>query len=602
MKYLSLFMKTFDTDQIVQFDDYVLHARKEDGYINAGKLCAMCDKKFYNWFDNRHAQEFLKELELLFKESGIDKPLYTIGRKENRRGTFVHPLVAINIAQWASTKFEVRVVSWIYELFLTGSVDINTTHTISTLDNIRVQQLELENTKLQEYLIKREQEYYNLEVKHERLRDKKTRHKFQTGNCFYILRDIDCKYEVYKFGQTNNFTNRLSTYRTGSPRMTIQRLIYIENHIEFEECVKNYFKENGHLKFANHEYVEIPLDYINNVINTFLQKFDCDIYEIDTSVLNCINKKYLDCISGKQIDQIFNYIQDTSDLNVENISNKLVELEKCADTLKQKAEIINDKLNTFNETNICKILDTVTKVDTKFNEMQKYSERTRQIACDNQPIQKTIQVNRVTTIDNIIIQDFEHEYPLKRRIRKSDFEFLIGQINLKYNRDTHKWFILQFIFHICYYTGIAPRNLISMSREDIVNYINGHPIKINDTYNLLTNDFIKDKFAFLVPYIDNLLRAGMANHYGGKLTYRQLCKWLKLYFDKLEQKNFGKILPKDESYRLYDFKTVLLFRLYNSGMAISDISTFLHHKNICTTQNHLKDHKFLYDETFQFEL
>lgn len=592
-------MKSFDVDQIVQFENYSIHARKEDGYINAGKLCTMCNKKFAHWFENKRSKEFMKELELQFKEANLNKPLYINFKKDKIHGTYVHPLVAINIAQWASTKFEVRIVSWIFELFLTGSININTTKTVSDLEHLRIQQLEYENEDLRKRLYMKEQEYYNLEIKHERLRDKKTRHKFQNGNCFYILRDIDCKYEVYKFGQTNNFTNRLSTYRTSSPRMTIQRLIYIENHIEFEECVKNYFKENGHLKFANHEYVEIPLNYINNVINTFLQKFTCDIYEIDTNVLNCINKKYLECISGEQIDQIFNYIQNTSDLNVENISNKLTELDKYTNILQQKVNIINDKLNTFDETNFCKILDTVTKVDSKFDEMQKYSERTRQIACEKQPVQKTIQVKRVTTIDNIIIQDFEHDYPLKRRIRKSDFDYIVEQINLKHIRNTHKWFILQFIFHICYYTGVAPRRLITMTRDDIVNYINGKSIKIGDTYNLLANEFIKSKFTFLLPYIDNLLPGGMVNNYNGKLTYRQLCKWTKTYFDKLEQKNFGKILVKNENYRLYDFKTVLLYRLYNSGMAISDISTFLHHKNICTTQNHLKDHKFLYDESFK---
>lgn len=611
-------MKTFDTDQIVQFDKYVLHARKEDGYINAGKLCAMCDKKFYNWMDNKRSKEFLKELELVFKESNIDKPLYINDRRNNYHGTFVHPLVAINIAQWASTKFEVRVVSWIYELFLTGSVDINTTHTISTLDNIRYQQLELEHTKLKEYLIQREQEYYNLEVKHERLKEKKQRHKFQNGNCFYIVHDLDCKYKVYKFGQTSDFTKRLSSLRTSSPRMTVERLIYIDKHVEFEECVKNYFRENGHLRFSNHEYVEIPLEYINKVIDLIVTRFDCYIFEINKDVLDCINKKYFDCLSNDittSVDQIFNYIQETADTDVENISRKITDLESCANTLKQKADSIYDKLDTFDkncneitnkldtfqQNQIIQILNTVEKVDYKFKEFEEDLKQTKQIACNNQSVHKTIQTKRVTTMDNIEIQDFEHTHPLKRRFRKSDFEFLVEQIDKYCTKSTHRWFLHHFILHICNYTGVAPRKFISMTRENIIDYINGKQVKIDDTYVLYTNDFIVKKFEFLLPYVDNLLPGGMVSQYGGKLTYRQLSKWFRKYFDNLEIKNFGKILPNLEGYRLYDFKTMLLYRLSNSGMAISDISTFLHHKNISTTQFHLNKHNLIYDEDFSID-
>ena len=577
-------MKSFDTEQYVQIENYSLYARKEDGYINVGKLCSLYGKKFAHWLENSKSQKFLTELESMFKERGITAPLYTKTRKENKHGTYAHPIVAIHVAQWASVKFEVQIMTWIYEMYLTGGVKTQTNTLINHLDDIRMQQVNQENEKLlkkqnklqqtllqkqkekeelHKSLIQKEKEYYNLEVKYEKLKDKKSRHKFQSGNCFYILRDIDCKYEMYKFGQTSNFTNRLSTYRTSSPKMLVKRLIYINKHIEFEDCIKNYFKEKGYLKYSNHEYVEISLTKINEIIDVFLSKFKCDIYEIDAKLLDCINQKYIDCVSTEDVDKIFDYIQETSDTNITHISQKLKD------------------------------------IDTLFEKIHIELEQTKQIACEKQPVQKTIQVKRVTTIDNIIIQDFEHDYPLKRRIRKSDFDYIVEQINLKHIRNTHKWFILQFIFHICYYTGVAPRRLITMTRDDIVNYINGKSIKIGDTYNLLANEFIKSKFTFLLPYIDNLLPGGMVNNYNGKLTYRQLCKWTKTYFDKLEQKNFGKILVKNENYRLYDFKTVLLYRLYNSGMAISDISTFLHHKNICTTQNHLKDHKFLYDESFK---
>lgn len=257
----------------------------------------MCGKKLSYWMDNNRTKEFLTELKKYFDEQGITAPLYTTSRSENRHGTYVHPLVAINIAQWASpkfevrsSKFEIRVLSWVYELFLTGSVNANSTMSLNELEQTRIKQLEHKITKL-------EQDYYTLEVKHERLKHKKPRHQFDRGNCFYIVRDLDCKYMVYKFGQTDDFTKRLSTLRTSCPRMTVERLIYIENHIEFENLVKQCFKDNGHLKFQNHEFVEIPLDYVNKVVDKFL--IDYEYGELPTHILECINKKYLDCVSDK---------------------------------------------------------------------------------------------------------------------------------------------------------------------------------------------------------------------------------------------------------------------------------------------------------------
>lgn len=519
----------------IQSEDYPQYVREKDGYINVGKLCTLYGKRFPNWLENSRTKKFLKDLKLLFKNRGITTPLYTNIRKENIQGTYAHPLVAINVIQWISPKFEISIATLVYELFLTSEqIDIQN-DTIEQLDYERISQIKHENS---------------LDFKH----------KFHAGNCFYIVYDIDCKYEMYKFGQTNNFAKRLSALRNTSPRMIVKRLIYMENHIEFENYIKKFFKENGYLKFINREYVDIPYKQLNQIIDLLISELKYNIYEIDTKILDCVNKKYLDCVSTKNIDKIFNFIEESSIINEQQIVEKL--------------QIIEDQFKKFSEEKI-----------------QKFAK--------NDNIIQTIQVKRVTIMDNIIIQDFEHDYPLKRRIRKSDFDYIVEQIDTKYTRDTHKWFILQFIFHTCYYTGVAPRRLITMTRDEIVDYINGKSIRIGDTYNLLTNDFIKSKFTFLLPYIDNLLPGGMVNQYGGKLTYRQLCKWTRTYFEKLEQKNFGKILTKDDGYRLYDFKTVLLYRLYNSGMAISDISTFLHHKNICTTQNHLKDHKFLYDETFQ---
>ena len=148
MKYLTSFMKSFDTDQVIQIENYSLYARKEDGYINVGKLCSLYGKKFAHWLENSKSQKFLTELESMFTERGITAPLYTKTRKENKHGTYAHPIVAIHVAQWASVKFEVQIMTWIYEMYLTGGVKTQTNTLINHLDEIRMQQVNQENEKL----------------------------------------------------------------------------------------------------------------------------------------------------------------------------------------------------------------------------------------------------------------------------------------------------------------------------------------------------------------------------------------------------------------------------------------------------------------------
>jgi hypothetical protein len=204
-------------------------------------------------------------------------------------------------------------------------------------------------------------------------------------------------------------------------------------------------------------------------------------------------------------------------------------------------------------------------------------------------------VNRVVNMCDMIVEDFDYAQPLKKLIRKTDFDFIVSQIDEHHVRGSHQWFIHQYIFHICYYSGIGPKLLLTLNREDIIDYINGTFTK----FTIFTNTFVRDKFKFLVPYIDGLLPGGMVNRYGTKLTYRQLSKWVEIYFRQLEMKNFGKLLPLDESYKLYDFKSMLLFRLHNSGMNISDISMYMHHKNICTTEQHLLSRNLIYNHEFK---
>lgn len=98
-----------------------IQQRLMDGYINATALCKASDKKFNDYNRLKATEEFINEL---VADTGIPvSELIQIisGGTPQFQGTWVHPQVAINLAQWASPKFAVMVSKWVFE-WMTGNV------------------------------------------------------------------------------------------------------------------------------------------------------------------------------------------------------------------------------------------------------------------------------------------------------------------------------------------------------------------------------------------------------------------------------------------------------------------------------------------------
>lgn len=117
-------------------------SRTEDGYINATQLCKAGGKEFFKWNENKKTKEFLEVLSGSLRIR-IDLLIQSIADGPNDfRGTWVHPKVAINIAQWISPKFAVQVSEWIYELLSTGSVKLE--RPVKALTNLTELDIEAE--------------------------------------------------------------------------------------------------------------------------------------------------------------------------------------------------------------------------------------------------------------------------------------------------------------------------------------------------------------------------------------------------------------------------------------------------------------------------
>lgn len=103
-----------------QIQNNVVQQRFKDGYINATAMCRVAGKQWGHYRSLNSTEAFLQEL-----GSDIGIPITELvqsvrGGEPSLQGTWVHPDVAIHLAQWLSPKFAVRVSRWVRE-WMTGA-------------------------------------------------------------------------------------------------------------------------------------------------------------------------------------------------------------------------------------------------------------------------------------------------------------------------------------------------------------------------------------------------------------------------------------------------------------------------------------------------
>ncbi len=115
------------------FNNVKIKQRKSDGYLNASDMCKATGKRWPDYRRLDNVQEFLDALSLDTKIPVVQIPtteqnqglIETIqGGTPEKQGTWVHPRVAVNLAQWCSPEFAVLVSEWVVELLTTGHVEL----------------------------------------------------------------------------------------------------------------------------------------------------------------------------------------------------------------------------------------------------------------------------------------------------------------------------------------------------------------------------------------------------------------------------------------------------------------------------------------------
>ena len=238
---------------------FTIEHREEDGYINVTNLCKAGGKLFKNWKKTQKTKAFLQVLnnEVPFGTSLLIKKQKGYGSEQC---TWVHPQVAINIAQWISPQFDVKVSGWVYEIMMTGTVDITSTKTYKEL------QKENKNHKIRiQYLTKK---YMKAQP----------RVQYEEQYVVYILTTKRMKKDrVYILGKATNLTNRLSTYNKSDEHEVVfyqgcgdEETMSMVEGMTFQ-YLKKYREQANRERFILPENEEIKL--FSNVIKKCIEFF-----------------------------------------------------------------------------------------------------------------------------------------------------------------------------------------------------------------------------------------------------------------------------------------------------------------------------------------
>ena len=176
--------------------------------------------------------------------------LVDINKGGTHIGTWIHPELAIQLAQWLSPKFAIQVSKWIINLFTNGKVEITT--------NL------LTENKLKDQRIKLLEDTY---VK------KHKREDYPENNVIYILTTKDhIKNRIYIIGKAKNLKNRLSTYNKTCDHQVIYHKKCVDEEILnlVEIMVLNKLKH--YQEKANRDRFILPLENDISLFTNIVEK------------------------------------------------------------------------------------------------------------------------------------------------------------------------------------------------------------------------------------------------------------------------------------------------------------------------------------------
>jgi hypothetical protein len=244
----------------LNLNNVIIVSRDKDNYINATQLCQAGNKQFNDWFRLNTTNQLINEVTC---ETGIPVSQLVDIKKGNSnefiQGSWIHPDLAIQLAQWISPKFALQVSRWIRTLFTNGNISID----------VKILEDKNKEIKLKDHKIQLLQDAF---VK------KQQRQNYPEKNVIYMLTTEDNKKKRnYTLGKTTNLKNRLGNYNKSNEHEVVY---YKECNNEEDMNVIELMILNKLKKYkekANRDRFILPLEkditFFTNIIDNCINFF-----------------------------------------------------------------------------------------------------------------------------------------------------------------------------------------------------------------------------------------------------------------------------------------------------------------------------------------
>jgi len=361
---LEIFKPLFPSKSLVLNDINIII--REDGYVNLTQLCKAGGKEFFHWKENKNSKAYLHVL-----SSSIGIPMdelinYEIGSIKNR-STWGHPQVAINIAQWISPEFGVQVSKWIFELTITGKVELGNEKTNKELENIYQEKINNLQNKLKNYettIFNRNIDYCPIEYYG---KDIVYFLKFNIPDHLYDeyiskYPNIDNKdYSCVEFGVSSDIEKRLTSHKRDKKKDDIIFVHAIELKKRYTASKMEYYiktvAQQLNIKFEYEKKKECVLvneemfNVLVNKINTGLSNLEDDLEETEEYERIDTGEEYIKYKYDIEIKKLDNEKEIKKlDIEKEKELKKLdIEKEKDIKKIEMITEVFKNKLITFDE-------------------------------------------------------------------------------------------------------------------------------------------------------------------------------------------------------------------------------------------------------------
>jgi len=90
---------------IEKLNGYNIKIRKKDGYVMASELCKAGDRKFNKYNDLKRTKNLIAKIANEQNKNPNEIVIIKKGGDSKTQGTWIHPLLAIDLCHWISVDF-----------------------------------------------------------------------------------------------------------------------------------------------------------------------------------------------------------------------------------------------------------------------------------------------------------------------------------------------------------------------------------------------------------------------------------------------------------------------------------------------------------------